>query len=293
MNSSSLDRRKALAALLALGATGVQAQGELADLARVRASGQLKVAVYKDNAPFSSGPAEAMQGLDVDLAAALAKQLQLRLQLLPFDSGENMGDDLRNMVWRGHYLGWGPADLMLHVPVDKYLIQQTRQALIFAPYMRQVPVLLHDMRTLPAVATPQDLKGHRLAAERGTGTASVLMGQGGGLLREQVTLCRTGVEAVQSVLRGEADAAYVLRSQAEAALAEAAGSGGAAGTTARCRITDLPLGGMPAQGWPIGLAIRAAHKELGQALEQALREIRASGEMLALFQKRGMTLTTP
>ncbi|HSV80142.1 MAG TPA: transporter substrate-binding domain-containing protein [Ramlibacter sp.] len=285
MNDGFIDRRQALVGLLALGASGAQAQGELADLARMRASGVLKVAVYKDNAPFSSGPAHAMDGLDVDLAGALARQLQLRLQLMPFDAGENMGDDLRNMVWRGHYLGYGPADLMLHVPVDKHLIQQTRQALIFAPYMRQVPVLLHDTRALPEVATPQDLQGHRLAAERGTGTASVLMGQGGGLLREQVTLCRSGVEAAQSVLRGEADAAYVLRSQAEAVLAGVAG--------ARCRITALPLGRMPVQGWPIGLAIRAADKDLGQGLEQALRELRASGEMLALFQKRGMTLTAP
>ena len=37
---------------------------------------------------------------------------------------ENMNDDLRNMVWKGHYLGYGPADVMLHVPVDNRLMAE-------------------------------------------------------------------------------------------------------------------------------------------------------------------------
>ena len=109
--------------LAALPAAGRQAQTDLTDLARIRASGVLKVAVYKDNAPFSDGPVNDMKGLDVSMAAALARQLNLKLSLLPFDAGENMNDDLRNMVWRGHYLGYGPADVMLQVPVDKYLMR--------------------------------------------------------------------------------------------------------------------------------------------------------------------------
>lgn len=128
-----IDRRRSLALLLSLGLPLAHAQTELTDLARIRASGLLKVAVYKDNAPFSDGPAADMQGLDIALAGALARQMQLKLALLPFDAGERMNDDLRNMVWRGHYLGYGPADIMLHVPVDKYLMQENRQALIFAP----------------------------------------------------------------------------------------------------------------------------------------------------------------
>ncbi|NDP64760.1 transporter substrate-binding domain-containing protein [Polaromonas sp.] len=282
-----LDRRRSLAFLLSLGLPLAQAQTELTDLARIRASGVLKVAVYKDNAPFSDGPTDNMQGLDIDLAGALARQLQLKLALLPFDAGERMNDDLRNMVWRGHYLGYGPADIMLHVPVDKYLMQENRQALIFAPYMRQVQVLLHDTRTLPQVTGPDDLKGHKLAVERGTGMASVLMGQQNGMLQTQVSLYPSGVEAAQAVIKGQAAAAYVLRSQAEAALA------GAQPRPAHLALTSLPLEGVPENGWPLGLAIKAANKDLGQALEVAFRELRSNGELLAMFQKRGMTLTAP
>ena len=282
-----LDRRRSLALLLSMGLPLAHAQTELTDLARIRASGLLKVAVYKDNAPFSDGPTDNMQGLDIDLAGALARQLQLTLALLPFDAGERMDDDLRNMVWRGHYLGYGPADVMLHVPVDKYLMQENRQTLIFAPYMRQVQVLLHDTRMLPQVTGPDDLKGHKLAVERGTGMGSVLMGQQNGMLRSQVSVYSSGVEAAQAVINGQAAAAYVLRSQAEGALALAQPR------PTHLAMTSLPLHGIPENGWPLGVAIKAANKDLGQAIEAAFKELRSNGELLAMFQKRGMTLTAP
>ncbi len=279
-------RRAVMGAMLCAGLPALHAQ-ELSDLAKIRASGALKVAVYKDNAPFSAGPANDMAGLDVALAAALAKQLGLKLALLPFDAGENMNDDLRNMVWRGHYLGYGPADVMLQVPVDRYLMQKNRQVLIFAPYMRQQPVLVHDTQRLAEVNAPEDLRGLPLAAERGSAAASVLMGHGGGLLRNQVAIEPSGTEAVQAVVDGKAAAAYVLRAQAEAVLARAGVPPG------RMRLSPLAFAGMPANGWPVGMAIKAEHKELGLAIEAAMAALRDSGELQAIFRQSSLTLTAP
>lgn len=284
-------RRRALALLLPLllGGSLAQAQTELTGLDKIQASGVLKVAVYKDNAPFSDGPVEAMKGLDIELATALARQMKLKLVLLPFDAGERMNDDLRNMVWRGHYLGYGPADVMLHVPVDKYLINENHQALIFAPYMRQVQVLLRDTTVIPeAIKTPEDLKGYKLAAERGTGSAGALMGHQSGELISQVSLYSSGVEAAQAVLDGKVAAAYVMRSQAENALSKTAPE------SRHWAMSALPLTGLPPNGWPLGMAIKsAASKDLGQALEKALQALRDSGELLAIFKHNGMTLTAP
>lgn len=284
----NLDRRQVLlATLLAAGLPRAHAQTELSDLARIRTSGSLKVAVYKDNAPFSDGPANDIQGLDVSIAAALARQLQLKLSLLPFDAGENMNDDLRNMVWRGHYLGYGPADVMLQVPVDKYLMQKNRQVLILAPYMRQQLVLVHDTRRIAEVDSPGDLKGLPLAAERGAGAASALMGYGGGLLRAQVGIHPSGELAVQAVVDGKAAAAYVTRAQAESVLSRTEPRPG------QIRLGTLALSGVPETGWPVGMAIKAENKDLGQALETALQTLRSNGELLAIFQKHGLTLTAP
>ncbi|WP_066254267.1 substrate-binding periplasmic protein [Hydrogenophaga flava] len=288
--SRGLRRREALALLPAALAMPwpVLAQTDLSDLARIRANGALKVAVYKDNAPFSSGPATDMTGLDVSLAEGLARQMNLKLSLLPFDAGENMNDDLRNMVWRGHYLGYGPADVMLQVPADRFLANGNPQVTIMAPYMRQSNVLLHDSRRLASAATPEDLKGLPLAAERGAGAASVLMGYGGGLLRNQVSIYPSGVEAAQAVIDGKAAGAFVLRAQAEAALFQRKAS-----------VEQFPLSklnfnnGIADTGWPVGMAIKAAHKDLAAALDTAMKSLRESGELLAMFKQHGLTLTAP
>ena len=103
------------------------AEGEA--LARIRARGSLVVGVYTDMPPFHV----AGRGIDVDVARALAAQLGVGLSLLPFPAGETMDDDLRNMVWRGHYLGYGPADVLLHVPVDAALAAANPKVRIVAP----------------------------------------------------------------------------------------------------------------------------------------------------------------
>ena len=284
---ASVNRRQSLGLLLALGASAAGAQTELEDLAKIRATGTLKVAVYKDNPPFSDGKDGEMKGLDIAIAQGLAKQLKLNLALLPFDAGENVNDDLRNMVWKGHYLGYGPADVMLNVPVDKYLSQQNRQVVIFSPYMRQVPVVIHDVNVIPRIEGPDDLKGHKLAAERGTGIASALIGQQNGLLSSQVALFNSGVEAVFAVLQGRAAAACVLRSQAESVLVVDKVK------TSQFAIAPMALPGLPENGWPIGLAIKTSNKDLGQALQAAMKDMRDSGELLAIFAQLGMTLTAP
>ena len=108
-----------------------------------RAVRVLKVAVYNDYPPFSNNGA----GIDIDLAQALANKLGLKLSLLPFKAGENLNDDLRNMVWKGHFLGYGPADVMLHVPVDHTLMAANDKVEIFAPYYHDTVRLVRNYQS--------------------------------------------------------------------------------------------------------------------------------------------------
>jgi len=276
------------AAAVTLGLTaGVGHAQELFDLDKVRANGVLKVALYKDNAPYSDGNAQGMTGVDVALAQALASEMGLKLSLLPFDAGENMNDDLRNMVWKGHYLGYGPADVMLHVPVDKFLMVENKQALIFAPYSREVLVMFHALDRLPSVQSGNDLKDLPLAAEKASGAASTLIGFGGGRLRDKVSLFATGIEAASAVIRGEAVAAYVSRAQAETALKASGRLASGYG------LTQMTLPGLADNGWPIGMAVKASNKALATAIETALQKLRADGRLLAMYRERGLTLVAP
>lgn len=281
-----LQRRAFVAAALALGLSPLALAQEKTALEKIRASGVLKVALYKDNAPYSDGSVTQLEGLDVSLAEALARTLQLKASFLPFDAGENMGDDLRNMVWKGHYLGYGPADVMLHVPVDKYFMGENRQAFIFAPYARERLVLLSNTK-LGAVHSPEELKGKKITVEQGTGSASAMMGYGGGLLSSHVSLYKSGTDAARAVLGGQADAAFVSLAQAESAIFLLKLD------RKEWAFSSLSMPGVPPNGWPLGMAVKADNKELATLLDTALDGMRASGELLALFQSHGLTLASP
>jgi ABC-type amino acid transport substrate-binding protein len=281
-NGSGLSRRQVLVvAPLLLGVHGLSGAQEMSAMEKIKARGVLKVAVYKENAPYSDGPNADMQGVDISLAKALAAKLNLQLALLPFDAGENMNDDLRNMVWKGHYLGYGPADVMMHVPVDRYLMNENKQVLIFGSYVREHLVVLHDTAKVPRVDNPEDLQGKTIAVEKGSGAASAMMGYRGGLLRDKVSIFKDGVDAAKMVTSGQFDAAFVSRAQAESA------------SKVRWTLSSVSLPGVMPSGWPLGMAVKADNKALATALDDALTSLRQSGELLKLFQSHGLTLAAP
>ena len=114
------------------------------------------VGVYSDRPPFNVKG----QGIDVAPAGPLAQTMGLTLHLLPFAAGEDMGDDLRNMVWKGHFLGLGPADVLLHVPVERPLMAANPQVNILAPYYRERVRVARSLAAAPKMDTLDDLTGN-------------------------------------------------------------------------------------------------------------------------------------
>ena len=91
------DRRLWLKGLAALPlAASLPARADA--LARIRQQGRLRVAVYKDFAPYSLAGGK---GIDADLGRALAARLGVAADIVAYTADEEMGDDLRNMVWKG------------------------------------------------------------------------------------------------------------------------------------------------------------------------------------------------
>lgn len=250
-----------------------------ADMDKIRQSGSLKVAVYKDMAPFSSDG----RGIDVDIADALAKKLGLKLALLPFPAGEEVGDDLRNMVWKGHYLGYGPADVMLHVPVDRFLIARNDKVEIFAPYYRETVRVAYSKEAVPRFDGLDSLQGKEIGVEKVSIAAVLLLGEGDGKFRDKVRIYPTAVEALQDLKAGKLAGVLGHRSEIESML----------GDDSRFGMQQVPFQRLPAQGWAIGMAVKKEARDLAQALQQALAELTASGEMGRIFARHGVQPVTP
>jgi ABC-type amino acid transport substrate-binding protein len=250
-----------------------------ADWNKIQDSGHLKVAVYNDFLPFSDKGA----GIDVDLAAALAAKLGLKLKLLPFPAGENLDDDLRNMVWKGHYLGYGPADVMLHVPVDKRLMAENDKVQIFAPYHVETVRLVRSAKSIPAFDGLDSLAGKKIGVEKVSIAAMLMLGEGNGKFRDTVRIFQTATEAVAALKAGELDAVLANRSEIESVMR---------GDTA-FPLLDVAFQRLPRSGWAIGMAVRKDDVEVAKKLQAAINQMAADGQLKAIFAKHGVQVVKP
>lgn len=268
-------RRDWIAGATALCAGGALRAQDLPALERVRKRGSLSVGLYHDMPPFHVDG----QGIDFELGRALADALGVKFAPMPFHADENMDDDLRNLVWRGHYLGFGPADVLLHVPVDRPLMARTPRVLIFAPYWRERVVIARDLRKVPAMDSLQAFAGQRIAVPGQSLAGWLLIGADDGAYREQLlTQWKDGAEAARALARGEVAAAAGMASELESTLAG----------DARFAIEALPVPRMR-DGWAVGMAVKKEATDLAQALQAAVESLAASGELRAMFARARVT----
>ncbi|MFT7776443.1 substrate-binding periplasmic protein [Roseateles sp.] len=253
-------------------ATAWGTQAGATTLAQVRERGRLIVGLYEDMPPFNVKG----KGIDVELGQALAEAIGVKFSPLPFNADENMADDLRNMVWKGHYLGYGPADVLMHVPVDRPLIDATPQARIFGPYYRERVMLARRVDDLPVLDNLSQLGARKVAVPGQTLAGWLMIGADGGAYREQLlTQWKDGCEAARALQRGEVAAAAGLASELEAVLAG----------DAAYRIEPLPSPRAPREGWAAGMAVKRDATGLAEALQEALNGLTQSGRVGEIFAK--------
>jgi len=275
-----LSRRACLQWAAAAGVAALAGTARAGALERIRARGTLSVAIYQDMPPFHV----AGEGIDIELARALAGALDVKLSLLPFLADENMGDDLRNMVWRGHYLGFGPADVLLHVPVDRPLMDETPQALIFAPYYRERVVLARRLDRLPQLDTLSALGDAKVAVSGKTLAGWLMIGADNGAYRDQLdTQPKDGAEAARALQRGEVAAAAGLASEIESVLRR----------DARFAIAPLPSPRIQRNGWAVGMAVKKDATDLAQALQAGVNALVQSGRLRTMFEGGNVAWQAP
>jgi len=278
------DRRSFLMQGLALAALGLgSGTASAAPLAKVKALGALRIAVYKDNRPWSWRQDGRLVGIDADLGTALAKALGVRVDLAELIADESVDDDLRNGVWKGGLLGFQPADIMLHIPFDRAFAARNDQVAIVAPYYRESFQFACVKGEMDCNAAPGQFKGHRLAAEIDSIPDFYLMGTGGGTLAKDVTHYPTGADAVTAITDGRADGVLASRAQIEAVLAATKAS--------KIARRTMPLPAFTSPGWDIGMAVKENSRNLGDAVEGLLATMVASGEVKAIFDRYGVTYT--
>jgi polar amino acid transport system substrate-binding protein len=282
---SSNERRRFLRAAGALALAGLipSATAAAAEL-ELQQPGTLRVAVYANFPPYSA----AGKGVDVALGRALAEHLGLQPQIVEFPADEDMKDDLRNMVWRGHYLGAKPGDVMLHVPVDNHFATINPQVHIFGPYHLETLAMarLPDRVPPPSNSVNETFEiftTEKIGVEIDTHSSDFLLHILGGQLQPNIVHFPSLAAAVDAMRRGDVAAAMGTRTELE----------GAIGAATDIKLDPLSMPELRIRPWPLGMAVKKEHGNLANALSAALGDLQRSGALAKIFADHGISHRLP
>ena len=277
---------------------GVQLPVQALSLEDIQDNGEISVAVYRDFPPYSWLDGDEAKGFDVDIARELASGLGVKLHLHWMIPDENLDDDLRNHVWKGHYLARiedeamlrrEVADVMLRVPYDReFAFKVDPDGLVindlvhfFAPYQRERWELLIDTDKVEDIQNLAYFNYEKVGVEIDTLPDFYLVGAFRGMLRKNVVHYTTTVDALNGMGAGEVGAVMGMKSQLEwgmQALNEKAGR-------ERFVLADIPMPNLTKRFWEVGMAVKDDHRGLAYALEDVITRLVTSGEMARIAER--------
>ncbi len=260
----------------------------------VQDSGYLNVGMYQNFPPYSFEVDGEVSGVDADLGRRIAEELGVEFRPYWIIPDETLGDDLRNHIWKGHYLAKTRiADVMMRVPYDstfKYMRDSTgeminEQVVFFGPYQQERWLIAFDQSRLDSVETVAVFQYHPIGVELDTLPATYLTSAFGGRLRNQVKHYTNIGEAFDAMGEGEVSAVMGMRAEIEHQLHAQADAGFAKAGN------GFP--GMTKQVWDVGLAVRHTHRALSYAIEAIVDGMVRSGEMAELYARHGLSYSVP
>lgn len=268
----------------------------------VIASGYINIGVYRDFPPYSFEQNGEPAGVDVEVGKRIAQALNVRFQPHWITPDENLEDDLRNNVWKGHYLDKDEdgalaakklADVMMRVPYDREFAFRrestgemiNEQVVMFGPYQRESWRIAFDSNKLESVSTVAVFQYHPIGVEVDSLPAFYMTSAFGGKMRNNARHYPSLDVAFSSMQSGEVAAVMGMRAEVDWQLYKAG--------EPRFQIGENGFPMMGKQKWDLGMAIKSTYRQLGYAVEEVVDRMVRSGEMEQIYQQYGLTYELP
>lgn len=271
-----------------------------ADVVRVRAfddiieSGVLKVAMYENFPPYSYQQDGQPRGVDFELAQKLAEGLGLKLEVLWVTPDETLDDDLRNFIWKGHYLRRDVlADVMLRVPYDREFSYKRNElgelinelVVMFGPYQRERWQTAYDDRRIEDVPSVAVFQYHPIGVEVDSVPSFYLSSVFEGRLAKNLHHYPSVQQAFAALKEGEVDATMAMRGEIEWLMAQAGDS--------HLKLAENAYPNMGKQVWDLGMAVHESNRQLAYALEEVLEPLILEGGMESCTPSTGCITSCP
>lgn len=249
--------------------------------------------MYSDYLPFSAKVDGQAVGIDVDIAQHIAHTLKLELRLKWMTADESTEDDLRNNIWKGHFLDRTKADLMMRVPYDKdYSLKRDDVGLLvhelvhmFAPYHTETWKIMFNQQKLEAVPTMALFQYHPIGVEVDSIPQFYLLSAFRGSMRKNTYQFDSLSLAVKGMQAQKVDAVMGLRSQISALH-----------HTLDPKQYLLANNAFPLLGkqkWDIGLAVHADYRALAYEVGDIISAMVSDGAMAKIFEKHHVIFEKP
>ena len=256
-----------------------------ATLEKILEKGFIEFAVYDNFPPFSyKGDDGKVKGVDVDLGKAIAEELGVQAGFRLFLADESVDDDLRNMVWKGHYLAGAPADVMLHVPYDPNFAQANDKVAFIQPYYKELLAFAINTYRIRSAKDLQVFIDEPIGAETASLSSEYLLGAYSGQLRENVKHYTTVSDAAKGMVDKEVSAVMASRSELEYSLGN---------YDHDFVITKLPTPGLSIDGWELGAGVKAESTKLAKKINSIIGGLKQSGKVEAIFKTYGLNYKEP
>ena len=270
------------------------AQAQVRSYDQMIAAGELKVAVYKDFAPYSFEDGGTPRGVDVELAQALAKAMGVQLKLIWAPAGEKLDDDLRDYIWRGSQLhNQQLADLMMRAPYDHEYTQKRNDqgelenghVVMFGPYQNEQWQVAYDRRRLDKVASVAVFQEHPIGVEVDSVPSFYLTSVFNGMLAAKTRHYPNVPQAFTAMKAGEVDAVMAMRGEIDWQVHEA--------HDPQLALAENAYPNMGRQRWEIGMAVHESNRQLAYAVEEALEGLIRDGSLQAIYSHYGLRYEVP
>lgn len=254
---------------------------QAADLEKIIEKDFIEFAVYENFPPFSyKGEDGRIKGIDIEIGKAIANELGVQAGFRLFLADESVGDDLRNMVWKGHYLAGAPADVMLHVPYDENFAKENNKVAFIQPYYKELIAFAVNTYHVRSAKTLEVFTQEPIGVETASLADAYLLGAYSGRLRDKVKHYKTIAEATKAMVDQEISAIMANRSELEYNLNQYQHD---------FVITKLPTPGLSIDGWELGAAVKSDNVKLIQKLDKMIVKLKNSGKLKEIFQLYGVS----
>lgn len=251
-----------------------------ADLDKIIEKGFIEFAVYENFPPFSfKAESGRIEGIDVDIGKAIAKKLEVQAGFRLFLADESLEDDLRNMVWKGHYLAGDPADVMMHVPYDPNFANDNEKVAFLQPYYKELIAFAVNTSRVRSARNLEVFFKEPIGVEIATLADAYLLGAYNGRLRDSVKHYASINDAAKSMVDKEIAAIMANRSELEYSLGQYEHD---------FVITKLPTPGLNIEGWELSIAVKAESVSLAQRLNEVIGDLKSDGTIEAIFSSYGI-----